>query len=44
MFHTEGDIPENCPTCNAPKDKFVEVDSDFEQIHINYEDKIINSS
>ncbi|MFA5772143.1 MAG: cupin domain-containing protein [Thermoplasmata archaeon] len=38
----EGDSPppDKCPNCGAPKEKFVEIPKDFEQIHIHNGQKI----
>lgn len=39
-IHTGNEPPEKCPNCGAPKEKFVEVPQDFQQIHINHATKI----
>lgn len=38
--HIGDNPPEVCPNCNAPKEKFVEVSADFEDIHLNYGQKL----
>lgn len=39
-IHIGSEPPEKCPNCGAPKEKFVEVAQDFEQVHINHAQKI----
>lgn len=39
-IHKGDEPPEKCPNCNALKEKFVEVDDNFEQIHIHYGQKV----
>jgi mannose-6-phosphate isomerase-like protein (cupin superfamily) len=39
-IHEGAEPPGKCPNCAAPKDKFVEVPKDFENIHIHYAQKV----
>ena len=39
-IHIGDNPPEVCPNCNAPKEKFVEIPADFEDIHMNYAQKL----
>jgi len=32
--------PEKCPNCGAPREKFIEVAVDFDELHINYGQKL----
>ncbi len=32
--------PEKCPNCSAPKEKFVEVEPDFEELHLFFGQKV----
>lgn len=39
-IHQGEEPPEKCPNCQAPKEKFVEVSEDFEEIHMHYAQKL----
>lgn len=39
-IHKDNEAPETCPTCGAPKDKFLETIEIVEQTHINFNQKI----
>jgi len=39
-IHTGNEPPDKCPNCGSPKEKFVEVATDFEQVFMNYAQKL----
>lgn len=39
-IHKGDEAPDNCPNCNAIAEKFVLTEENFEQIHINYGQKL----
>lgn len=39
-IHKGDSAPDKCPTCGAPKEKFVEIKEIAEEIHINYAQKL----
>lgn len=39
-IHKGDEPPEKCPNCAATSDKFVEVDIEFDEIHINFGQKL----
>jgi len=39
-IHTGDQPPEKCPNCGAPREKFVRAEENFDEIHINYAQKL----
>ncbi len=39
-IHKGKEPPRKCPNCGNPKEKFLEVDEKFEQVYINYAQKL----
>ncbi len=39
-IHKGLEPPERCPNCGAPREKFVEVEPNFEELHLYYGEKI----
>ncbi|MGQ9706801.1 MAG: cupin domain-containing protein [bacterium] len=39
-IHIGDESPERCPNCGSPREKFVEIDDKFEQIHIFHGQKV----
>ncbi len=39
-IHKGPEPPEKCPNCGAPKEKFVEVEPNFEEFHLFYGQKV----
>lgn len=39
-IHKGKQPPKKCPNCASPREKFLEVDKTFEQVHMNYAQKL----
>lgn len=39
-IHDGGELPEKCPNCSSPKEKFIEVSKNFEHVHMYYAQKL----
>ena len=39
-IHTGDQPPDKCPNCGAPREKFVQVEENYDEIHINYARKL----
>lgn len=39
-IHEGKEPPDKCPNCGSPREKFLEVSKDFEQVHMHYAQKL----
>ena len=39
-IHKEEELPQRCPSCGASKDRFSQIDKDYQNIHMFYGEKI----